>query len=506
MRWIAGMVAVAAAAGIATGAGVPPAKRPNILYIMADDHAAHAVSAYGSAINRTPNLDRIAAGGIRFDRCYATNSICTPSRAAILTGQYSHVNGVPVFNRFDGGRPNLAKYLQAAGYHTAIVGKWHLGSDPTGFDAWNILPGQGVYHNPAFIEMGQRKPHTGYVTDLITDFTIDLIRRRPKDKPFFVMCHHKAPHREWSPDEKHAKMYDDVDVPEPPSFDDRYEGRSAAAAEATMTIDRHLTRRDLKVLPPADLKGPERNRWLGGVDQEMAIPGKDGKTVTLTGEPLRKWKYQRYIKDYLRCIASVDDNVGRLLDFLDAEDLAKDTVVVYTSDQGFFLGDHNWYDKRFMYEESLKMPFLVRYPGVAKPATSCDRIILNVDFAPTFLDLAGEKVPADMQGRSFAPLLRGEPPADWRTSMYYRYYHYPGHHKVQMHYGLRTEGFKLIHFHLLDQWELYDLVKDPEERRNVYKEAAYQEMIPKLKEELYRLKKELKDEDQFVDKLPKDDV
>jgi arylsulfatase A-like enzyme len=508
MRWILAVAAVAAAAGAMSGAEgrIQPAKRPHILYIMADDHAAHAVSAYGSVINKTPNLDRLAAGGIRFDRCYATNSICTPSRAAIMTGQYSHINGVPVFNKFDGGRPNLAKYLQAAGYHTAIVGKWHLGNDPTGFDVWNILPGQGVYHNPTFIEMGQRKQHPGYVTDLITDFTIDILKRRPKDKPFFVMCHHKAPHREWSPDEKHATMYDDVDIPEPPSFSDKYEGRSAAAAEATMTIDRHLTRRDLKVPPPPDLKGPERNRWMGGVDPEMTVPGKDGKPVTLAGEPLRKWKYQRYIKDYLRCIASVDDNVGRLLDFLDAEGLAKDTVVVYTSDQGFFLGDHNWYDKRFMYEESLKMPFLVRYPGVAKPATSSDRIILNVDFAPTFIDLAGGKVPADMQGRSFAPLLRGEPPADWRTSMYYRYYHYPGHHKVQMHYGLRTEAFKLIHFHLLGQWELYDLAKDPEEMRNVYKDPAYQEAIPKLKEELYRLKKELKDEDQFVDPLPKDDV
>jgi arylsulfatase A-like enzyme len=505
MRWI---LAVAAAAGAMSGAegGIQPSKRPHILFIMADDHAAHAISAYGSAINKTPNLDRIAAGGIRFDRCYATNSICTPSRASIMTGQYSHINGVPVFNKFDGGRPNLAKYLRAAGYYTAIVGKWHLGSDPTGFDAWNILPGQGAYHNPTFIEMGQRKQHTGYVTDLITDFTIDILRRRPKDKPFFVMCHHKAPHREWSPDEKHATMYDDVDIPEPSSFNDKYEGRSAAAAEATMTIDRHLTRRDLKVPAPPDLKGPERNRWLGGVDSEMTVPGKDGKPVTLSGEPLRKWKYQKYIKDYLRCIASVDDNVGRLLDFLEAEGLAKDTAVVYTSDQGFFLGDHNWYDKRFMYEESLKMPFLVRYPGVAKPAASCDRIILNVDFAPTFLDLAGEKVPPDMQGRSFAPLLRGEPPADWRTSMYYRYYHYPGHHKVQMHYGLRTEAFKLIHFHLLDQWELYDLAKDPEEMRNVYQDPAYHEAIPRLKEELYRLKKELKDEDQFVDKLPRDDV
>ncbi len=421
-----------------------PAGKPNILFIMADDHAAHAISAYGSAINRTPQIDRIAAGGIRFDRCYATNSICTPSRASIMTGQYSHINGVPVFNRIDGSRPNLAKYLQAAGYYTAIVGKWHLGSDPTGFDYWSVLPGQGVYHDPVFIEMGQRRRFKGYVTDLIADFTLDVLRRRPKDKPFFVMCHHKAPHREWSPDEKHAKMYEDVEIPEPPTFNVRYEGRSRAAAEATMTIDRHLTRRDLKVPPPGGLKGPERNKWLGGVDSEMTVPDRDGKLVKLSGEPLRKWKYQKYIKDYLRCIASVDDNVGRLLDYLDAEGLARNTLVVYTSDQGFFLGDHNWYDKRFMYEESMKMPFVARWPAAIMPGTSCKKIILNVDFAPTFLDLAGANVPPEMQGRSFAPLLRGEIPVDWRTSMYYRYYHYPGHHRVQMHYGLRTERYKLI--------------------------------------------------------------
>jgi arylsulfatase A-like enzyme len=455
-----------------------PAQRPHILFIMADDHAAHAISAYGSAINKTPHIDRLAAAGVRFDRCFATNSICTPSRASILTGQYSHINGIPVFNRIDGSRPNVAKYLQAAGYHTVMLGKWHLGSNPTGFDYWNILPGQGAYHNPATIEMGQRKTHTGYVTDLITDFTIDAIKKRPKDKPFFIMSHHKAPHRPWQPDAKHARMYEDVEIPKPKTFDDTYEGRSAAAAEATMTIDRHLTAGDLKGPPPAGL----------------------------AGEALKNWKYQRYIKDYLRCVASIDDNVGRLLDFLDAEGLAKDTVVIYTSDQGFFLGDHNWYDKRFMYEASIRMPFLVRYPGATKAGSACDKIILNVDFAPTFLDLAGTNVPADMQGRSFAPLLRGEAPADWRTSMYYRYYHYPGHHRVQMHYGIRTERHKLIYFHKLDAWELYDLVKDPDEMRNVYLDPAYRDLIPKLKEELHRLKKELKDEDQFVDKLPKDDT
>jgi arylsulfatase A-like enzyme len=477
-------VAVAAAAAFVglfaarLGAEPAPAKRPHLLYIMADDHAAHAIGAYGSAINKTPQIDRLAAAGMRFDRCFATNSICTPSRASILTGQYSHINGVPVFNRFDGGRPHLAKHLQAAGYHTVMIGKWHLGSDPTGFDHWSILPGQGAYHNPVFITMGQRKAHAGYATDLITDFTIDAIKRRPKDKPFFIMCHHKAPHRPWQPDAKHARLYEDIDIPLPPTFDDAHEGRCPAAAEATMTIDRHLTANDVKGAPPAGLAGPA----------------------------LKQWKYQRYIKDYLRCVASIDDNVGRLLDFLDAEGLARETVVIYTSDQGFFLGDHNWYDKRFMYEESIKMPFLVRYPGVVKPGTACDRIVLNVDFAPTLLDLAGAAVPAEMQGRSFAPLLRGETPADWRTAMYYRYYHYPGHHRVQMHYGIRTERYKLIHFHALKAWELYDLEKDPREMRNVYGDPAYRAVIPALKEALERLKREVKDEDRFVDALPKDDT
>ncbi|MGQ9589596.1 MAG: sulfatase family protein [Planctomycetota bacterium] len=473
---------------------------------MADDHAAHAISAYGSAINKTPEIDRIAAGGMRFDRCFATNSICTPSRAAILTGQYAHRNGVPVFNRFDGTRPHLAKYLQKAGYHTAVIGKWHLGSDPTGFDLWRILPGQGAYLNPVFIEGGARKRYEGYVTDLITDFTIQAIRERPRDKPFFVLCHHKAPHREWRPDEKHAHLYDDVEIPEPKTFDDAYEGRSRAAREATMTIDRHLTRRDLKVPPPPELTGPERERWLSGVDDEMTMRAKDGKEVTLRGQALKKWKYQKYIKDYLRCVASIDEGVGRLLDFLEREGLAEDTVVVYTSDQGFFLGDHNWYDKRFIYEESARMPLLVRYPRLVKPGSSCDRFVLNVDFAPTILDLAGAAVPGDMQGRSFLPLLRGESPPDWRRSMYYRYYHYPGHHRVHMHYGLRTERYLLVFFHALDEWELYDLEKDPDEARNVYGDPAYAEVVPKLKEELYRLKRELGDEDQFADALPKDDV
>lgn len=455
-----------------------PAAPPNILYIMADDHAAHAISAYGGKINQTPQIDRIAKEGMRFDQCLVTNSICTPSRAAILTGKYAHINGVPVFNRFDGSQPHLAKYLQKAGYHTGMIGKWHLGSDPTGFDYWNIFPGQGRYHDPVFLEMGQKKTHKGYATDLVADFSIAFLEKRPKDKPFFLMCHHKAPHRPWQPDAKHAKQWENVQVPEPETFNDDYASRSDAAREATMRIDRDLQPFDVKQKPPAGL----------------------------TGMALKKWKYQRYMRDYLACISSVDDNVGRLLDYLDKNGLKDNTIVIYTSDQGFFLGEHNWFDKRFMYEESLKMPFLVRWPGTVKPGTVNKGMILNVDFAPTLLDAAGLPVPADMQGKSFQPLLKGETPKDWRTAMYYRYYHYPQDHRVQPHYGVRTERYKLIYFNKIDQWELFDLKEDPRELKNVYRDPARADLVKKLKEEMIRLKKELKDNDRFADQTPKDNT
>jgi arylsulfatase A-like enzyme len=472
--------ATGAVLALAACAAAAPAadKRPNILYIMADDHAAHAVSAYSSKLIKTPNIDRIAKEGMRFDRCYVTNSICTPSRAAILTGKYAHINGVPVFNHIDPAQPTLAKYLHETGYHTGMIGKWHLGTNPVGFDYWNILPGQGVYVDPVLIEASGRKKHTGYVTEVITDLSMSFLKDRPKDKPFFLMCHHKAPHRPWVPDEKHAKKWETVQIPEPETFNDDYATRSDAAREATMRIDRDLNKTDLKKEPPAGLTPAE----------------------------LKKWKYQRYMRDYLACIDSIDENVGRLLDYLDKSGLAENTIVIYTSDQGFFLGEHDWFDKRFMYEESLTMPFLVRWPGQVKPGTTSDGMILNVDFAPTLLDAAGQKVPADMQGRSFTSLLRGEKPKDWRTSMYYRYYHYPMHHKVQPHYGVRTDRFKLIYFNKIDQWELFDLAKDPREVKNVYADPAYAETVKTLKEEMYRLKKELKDENQFEKELPKDDV
>ena len=385
--------------------------RPNILYIMADDHGAQAIGAYGSRMNQTPHIDRLAREGMRFDQCFVTNSICTPSRACILTGKYSHINGVPVFNRFDGSQPTLAKYLQAAGYYTGMIGKWHLGSDPTGFDYWNILPGQGVYDDPVLIEMGQRKPHPGYVTDVITDLSLEFLKNRPPEKPFFLMCHHKAPHRPWDPDAKHAKLFENVQIPEPETFNDEqsnYATRSDAAREATMRIDRNLNRRDIKYpQPPSELKGAALAKWYATVDMELDVTV-GGETRHLSGDALKKWKYERFMRDYLACVASIDDSVGRLLDYLDKTGLAANTIVVYTSDQGFFLGEHDWFDKRFMYEESLRMPFLVRWPGHIKPGSVSKGMILNVDFAPTLLAAAGQEVPADMQGRSFLPLLQGQ--------------------------------------------------------------------------------------------------
>jgi arylsulfatase A-like enzyme len=485
-------------------AALAAAPRPNILFIMSDDHAAQAISAYGSKVNQTPNLDRLAAGGIRFDNCFCLNSICAPSRATILTGKYSHLNGVPNFNRFDGTQPTVAKYLQKAGYYTAMIGKWHLESDPTGFDRWCVLPGQGAYFDPAFLEPGGRRVIKGYATDIITDLTIETLKQRPADKPFFLMCHHKAPHRAWEPDAKHKAMFANKQIPEPANLRDNYDTRTDAIRECEQKVFSDMTRRDLKLEPPAELTGPARNRWLSVKPTQVELEV-GGKKQTLTGEALNAWKYQRYMQDYLACVQSVDDNVGRLLDFLDQSGLATNTVVVYTSDQGFFLGEHGLYDKRFMYEESLRMPFLVRWPGTIKPGTVQTELAINADFAPTFLALAGETVPADMQGRSLAPLLKGEHPADWRTSFYYRYYHDPGDHNTRAHFGLRTRTHKLIYFWTKNQWEMYDLAKDPGEMRNLAGDPAHKELLAQLKTELRRLKQEVRDDDQFATQsMPRD--
>jgi arylsulfatase A-like enzyme len=475
--------------------------RPNILFIMADDHAAHAISAYGSIVNRTPNLDRLAREGMRFDRCFAVNSICTPSRATILTGKYSHMNGVPVFSRFDGSQPTFAKYLQASGYYTGMIGKWHLGCDPTGFDKWMVLPGQGVYSNPDFLVETGRIRLKGYVTDVITDLAIDFLKHRPADRPFFLMCHHKAPHRPWEPHPKHQSRFAAQTIPEPATLRDNYHGRTDALHENQQRVFDDLTRSDLKLEPPAELQGSARAQWLSTKPKEVETVVNGTKRV-LAGEELNRWKYQRYMQDYLACIRSIDDNVGRLLDWLDANGLRENTIIIYTSDQGFFLGDHGLYDKRFMYEPSIRMPFLVRWPGVVKPGTVQQALAINADFAPTFLEAAGLPVPSEMQGRSLVPLLKSASQPDWRASFYYRYYHDPGDHNTRAHYGIRSETHKLIYFWKKDQWELYDLVKDPDEVHNIYADPSQAPLLAKLKAELYQLKKQLKDDDQFADQLP----
>ena len=458
--------------------------QPNIIFIMSDDHAAHAMSCYGSRINETPNLDRIANEGMRFSNCFCTNSICGPSRASILTGTYNHINGMTTLaTKMDGRQLTFPKLLQKQGYQTAVIGKWHLGHggvhDPTGFDYWTVLPGQGLYHNPEMIDAEGRKVMKGYVTDIITDMCLDWLGQRDRDRPFCLLYHHKAPHRSWEPDEKHARMYEDIDIPEPETFNDDYSNRAAAAAEARMRVDRDFNERDLKQPVPSGLS-PEAEK---------------------------SWKYQRYIKDYLRCVASVDDNVGRLLDYLDEEGLTENTIVIYTSDQGFFLGDHGWYDKRFMYEESLRMPFVIRYPREIKAGTVNDNMILNVDFPLTFLDYAGIDPPEEMQGTSFRRLLNGGTPEGWQTSMYYRYWMHLAHHNVYSHYGVRTLRHKLIYYYAdalgqegaIDdsrppEWELFDLEKDPCELNNVYHDPAYADTVTELKAELDRLQQQVGDE------------
>jgi arylsulfatase A-like enzyme len=478
------------------------ADRPNIIFIMSDDHAAHAISAYGSRVNTTPNIDRLAREGMRFDNVFVTNSICTPSRAAILTGQYSHRNGVPVFNRFDSSRQTVARLLQAGGYYTGMIGKWHLGSDPAGFDYWEILPGQGAYMDPLFYTANGEKTYSGrYVTDVITDLALDFIRNRPAAKPFFLMMHHKAPHRNWVPEEKYRKQFEHRWIPEPPTLWDTYVTRTDALHENQQRVSADLTRRDLKLEPPAGLAGPDLQRWLNTKPDEVTIDA-GGRTVTLTGEALTRWKYQRYMQDYLATVQSVDDSVGRVLGLLDSTGLSTNTIVIYTSDQGFFLGDHGLYDKRFMYEECLRMPFLVRWPAGIKAGAVAREMGLNVDFAPTFLDAAGLPVPADMQGRSLVPVLKGQTPADWRTSMYYRYYHDPGDHNTRAHYGVRTMTHKLISFWKTGQWELFDLVNDPLELHNLYGQPGHEQITAELKAELLRLKQALGDEDQFALEQP----
>jgi arylsulfatase A-like enzyme len=479
------------------------ASRPNIIFIMTDDHAAHAISAYGSRVNKTPQMDRLAREGALLTSVFATNSICTPSRAAILTGQYSHINGVTMFNRFDSSRMTVARLLQQGGYYTGMVGKWHLGSDPVGFDRWEILPGQGAYRDPVFYTTTGEKTYTGrYVTDVITELAVEFIEGRPHDKPFFLMMHHKAPHRSWVPDDVHAAHFAAQHIPEPVTFWDSYATRTDALHENQQRVAADLTNRDLKLTPPPGLTGQELTNWLLMKPDSVTVL-RDGHSVTLTGEALVRWKYQRYMQDYLATVQSVDDSVGRILALLDKTGLARNTMVIYTSDQGFFLGDHGLFDKRFMYEESIRMPFLVRWPAAIKPGIKSDAMALNIDFAPTFLEAAGLSLPPDMQGRNLLPILRGRTPPDWRTAMYYRYYHDPGDHNTRAHYGIRTRTHKLIYFWNKDQWELFDLVNDPYELHNLYGEPGLDALTAELKQQLTRLKRDMRDDDQLAnDQLP----
>jgi arylsulfatase A-like enzyme len=490
--------------GLATPA-LAQSDRPNIVFIFSDDHAYQAISAYGSVINQTPNIDRIAREGMRFENAMVTNSICAPSRAVIQTGKYSHVNGV-LDNRqvFDGSQQTFPKLLQGAGYQTAMVGKWHLKSEPTGFDYWEVLPGQGSYYNPDFRVPGGQKRHHGYVTEIITDLSLAWLEGRDPDRPFLLMTQHKAPHRGWMSGPEKLTLYDGVDIPEPETLFDDYANRASPARLQEMEIGRHMIDgHDMKLKPPPGTPedAPGQRLWLAGygrLDEQQrrvwdaAYEPKNAAFLAagLEGRDLVRWKYQRYIKDYLRTIASVDDNVGRILRYLDATGLAENTIVVYASDQGFYLGEHGWFDKRWMYEESLKTPLIVRWPGVVEPGSVNSDMVSNLDFAETFLDVAGVAIPSDMQGRSLVPSLGGETPSDWRTSFYYHYYE-QGVHNVAPHEGVRTERHKLIHYYETDEWELFDLVTDPNEMRSVYGDEAYSETHDDLLAELERLKRDL---------------
>jgi arylsulfatase A-like enzyme len=496
MRWCVALGTLLSAC-VLLGEDLPAAEgqRPNILFIFSDDLACQAVSAYGEKrhLLETPNMDRIAREGMRFDRCLVTNSICGPSRATILTGKYSHRNGF--YNntncRFDGSQQTFPKLLQGAGYTTAVIGKWHLVSDPTGFDHWHILPGQGVYYNPPMIRNGAQVKHTGYTTDIITDLSVDWLKGRDKSKPFLLMCQHKAPHREWAPALRHLGWDKDRQYPEPESLFDDFAGRSKAVRDHDMGLDRTFTDLDAKLRPAPNMTAEQLQEWNAYYE-----PRNDAfRQANLTGKELIRWRYNRYMHDYLACVKCVDENIGRLLEFLDQEGLAENTVVVCSSDQGFFLGEHGWFDKRWIFEESLRTPLLVRWPGVTKPGSVNRDIVSLLDFAETFLDIAGVKIPADMQGRSLVPLFAGETPADWRKSLYYHYYEYPVPHRVRPHYGVITERFKLIHYYKpdVDDWELLDREKDPLEVKDFYDDPAYATTVKELHAEVERLRKEVQD-------------
>ena len=483
------------------------AQKPNIIYIMSDDHAYQAISAYGGILKDhapTPNIDRIARDGIRFNRCLVTNSISGPCRAVILTGKYSHLNGF-IKNEgqqpFDGSQQTFPKLLQKAGYNTAIIGKWHLISEPTGFDHWEILPGQGNYYNPDFINKDGRHREEGYVTEIITGKCIRWLDEAKKSgKPFMLMMHHKAPHREWQPGPNELTLYKNTTFPEPSTLFDDYSNRGTAEKTQDMTISKTMRiEEDLKLYKD---QAKMKNTGLNRLTQEQMASWDDVYNPIIKkfyetgpeGNELIRYKYQRYLQDYLACIAAVDKSVGKVLDYLKANDLDKNTVVIYASDQGFYLGEHGWFDKRWMFEESYRTPLLIQWPGITKPGTVNNDMVSNIDIPETLLEMAGVSVPAEMQGRSMVPILKGKTPSNWRKEHYYHYYEYPGSHMVKRHYGMSTERYKLIHYYYdIDEWELYDLKADPHEMKNVYDDPSYNSVRKKLHKRLLKLMEKFRD-------------
>jgi len=479
-------------------------EKPNIVFIFTDDHATQAISAYGGMLANiapTPNLDKLANEGMLFTRCMVTNSICGPSRATILTGKHSHVNG---FYRnentiFDGQQFTFPKAMQATGYQTAIVGKWHLGGEPTGFDYWEILPGQGDYYNPDFLTKDGKYSEEGYVTDIVTNKAIKWIDGREKDKPFMLMVQHKAPHRNWMPAERHLSAFDDVSIPEPHTLFDDYDGRGTAAHEQDMSIEHTMDMgKDCKVQSMEvgnrlsvlldRMNNDQRTAW----DNAYQSKNKAFVEANLSGKDLVRWKYQRYLKDYLRCIKAVDENVGELIAWLEANGLDENTIIVYSSDQGFYLGEHGWFDKRFMYDESYRTPLIVKWPGVTKAGSISTELVSNLDFASTFLEMAGASIPDEVQGESLVSLLTGNTPDNWRKSLYYHYYEYPGWHMVHRHEGAYDGRYKLMNFYDLNEWELYDLEKDPNEMKNQIDNPKYADVVRDMRAELVRLRDQYK--------------
>jgi len=486
--------------------------RPNIIYIMSDDHAFQAISSYGGPLKEyapTPNIDRIAKEGIRFDRCLVTNSISGPCRAVILTGKYSHINGFRANEGqppFDGSQQTFPKLLQAAGYNTAMIGKWHLGSDPQGFDHWEILPGQGNYYNPDFITSEGRHNEEGYVTELITQKSLKWLNDAKKSgRPFMLMMHHKAPHREWQPGPNELSLYKSVKFPEPTTLFDDYANRGTAEKTQDMTISKTMRlEEDLKLYRDmSKAKTAGLNRM--NPQQKAAWDSVYNPIIRqfygsgLSGDDLVRFKYQRYMQDYLACIAGVDKSVGEVLDFLKENGLDKNTIIIYASDQGFYLGEHGWFDKRWMFEQSYRTPLLARWPGVIKPGSVNNDLVSNIDLAETFLEISGVAVPEDMQGRSMVPLLKGNTPSDWRKEHYYHYYEYPAVHSVKRHYGISTDRYKLIHYYYdIDEWELYDFKADPQEINNVYNDPGYEKVKKELLVRLEELRKQFGDSDELA--------